>query len=465
MLGDIEELIQIRKLLADHPRGMSITDLSRDLGMHRTTIAKYLDGLQMKGEVDLRIVSTAKVYHLTTRIPSSAIVAFTRDPYLLITYRMVISAANNGICEIFNLKEDPTGLQISDPKLSVLMQEAVTTRIKRAIQGQKDNLDLTITIRGIVHWLDLSIIPAVCEDGRPGCAIIYRDETRFRDAVNQAEICTRETESLASDQNEFIFRTRLDGVLTYVNDAFCRRMKKKRDELIGFPYDPVISHEDLERLGRLKSDLTQQNPIAKITFKVIQQDGMIAWEEWQYRKIFTQAGIPGRIQAIGIDISERKHLEDQLLIYHANFEEMITQRTREMQAANQELMAEIARREKLERELLIIRFVFDQASDSILLFDRTGAIYRANETACKLLGYTSEEIHRITVFDINPEISPDLWLEMWKLPKEEEEPFRVRSVHRRHDGKIIPVEISRKFITAGPLSLFCSIAREVAGSM
>ena len=160
-----------------------------------------------------------------------------------------------------------------------------------------------------------------------------------------------------------------------VNDAFCRRMERKRDELLGFPYEPVISHEDLDRLEKVRSDLTIKNPTAKIAFKTIQPDGMVTWEEWQYRGIFTSNGTLGSIQAIGTDISELKHLEEQLEIYHANFEAVIKQRTREMRAANQDLMSEITRREKLERELLIIRFVFDQASDSILLFDRTGAVY------------------------------------------------------------------------------------------
>ncbi|WP_319580007.1 PAS domain S-box protein [uncultured Methanospirillum sp.] len=463
MIGDLEELIRIREQLVEHPRGMSITDLSQVLGMHRTTVAKYLDGMQMKGEVDLRIVSTAKVYHLSNRIPSSALAVYTPDPYILITCRMVVGAAKNGICELFGLSDDPTGKQITDPDLNLLMQDEITSKIKKAIQGQKENLELSLTIRGSPRWFEIAIMPVVCEDGRPGSAIIFRDETGTRDAIHQAEICRAEAETLSSDQNEFIFRSRPDGTLTYVNDAFCRRMDRKRDELVGFSYEPVISHEDLERLDRLRSDLTPKTPVAKIAFKTIQPDGMVAWEEWQYRGIFTNSGALGSIQAIGTDISERKHLEEQLQIYHANFEAVIKQRTREMRAANQDLMAEITRREKLERELLIIRFVFDQASDSILLFDITGAVYRANETACKLLGYSREEIQQITVYDINPEITLQTWQEMWEMPREDEETFRVRSVHRRQDGEIIPVEISRKFITAGPLSLFCSIAREIVG--
>jgi hypothetical protein len=37
----------------------------------------------------------------------------------------------------------------------------------------------------------------------------------------------------------------------------------------------------------------------------------------------------------------------------------------------------------------------------------------------------------------------------------------VISTHVRKDGTIIPVEVSRTFFTAGPMTLFCSIAREI----
>jgi PAS domain S-box-containing protein len=239
-------------------------------------------------------------------------------------------------------------------------------------------------------------------------------------------------------------------------------MERKKEDLLGFPYEPVISHEDLDRLSRMRLEINPKKPSFHIQFKAIQPDGMVSWEEWHYRGIFSTDETFVGFQAIGNDISERKHLEEQLQTYHTNFESIVKQRTREMRSANQDLMSEIARREKLERELLIIRFVFDQASDSILLFDKSGSLYRANETACKLLGYTVSEIQNITVFRVNPEITPEIWQEMWDTQGgEEEETSRVLSVHRKQDGEIIPVEISRKFISAGPISLFCSIARQI----
>lgn len=460
MIGDFEEIRRIRDLLGEQPRGMSITEISRDLGLHRTTVAKYLDALQMKGEVDLRIMSTAKMYHLATRIPTSSLAIFSREPYLLISCRNMVTLAANGVAEILGIRDELTGRTFADPVLAILNQENIPEKVKRAIQGAESASDLMIIVQGMRRWLKIATLPVVCDDGRPGCAIICQDDTRFQEALLKAELSAGEVEALASDQTEFMFRSRPDGILTFVNDAFCRRLERKKEELVGFPYEPVISHEDLERLSRMRAAITQKNPTGKISFKAIQPDGMVSYEEWLYRGIFSSSGILAGLQAVGRDVSEIKHLEEQLETYHTNFEMVLKQRTREMRSANQDLMGEIARREKLERELLIIRFVFDQASDSILLFNENGTMYRANETACKLLGYSHDEIQKISVFQVNPEITPEIWEQMWGKREEAENTIMVRSVHRRQNGEIIPVEVSRKFITAGPLSLFCSIARQ-----
>lgn len=262
------------------------------------------------------------------------------------------------------------------------------------------------------------------------------------------------------DMNDFIFRIRRDGILTYVNEVFCRRMEKREDELIGFPFEPIITAEETSRLQTLKSEIVTSDPLKTIELQTILPDGMVCREEWKIRGIFSISGRLIEYQVIGRDISHIKNLEEQLAAYHTHTEARISQRTREMQIANKNLIAEISRREVIERELLIIQFVFDQASDSIILFTRTGEVYRANETGCNLLGYKKDEIMKKTVFEISPEITPMIWEKMWSDSNTLTDSVRALSIHRRKDGSIIPVELSRKFIRLPTISLFCSIARK-----
>ena len=460
MIGDYEEITTIKDLLRASPQGLSITDISRQLHLHRTTVAKYLDMLQMKGDVDLRIMGTSKVYHLSNRVPASVIRGFYIGPFILFTTRITVKEYSPELAD-YGIVGDITEKELTDTELAPLYDDSMPELCRRAVLGTPAEIQITTPDKKNQRDLKIRIIPIVFDDGRAGCAFLIDDVTDLTIARREVEICEKELKIVSEDLNEFVFRCTPDGILKRVNHPFCVRMDRKPEELIGFPYEPVISREDLERLTKMKQQISPKNPTQTIAFKAIQPDGMMAYEEWTYRGIFTEDGRLSGYLAVGHDISREKHLEEQLNTFHASFEALVKQRTKEMRQANQDLMKEIARRERIERELLIIEAAFNHASDSILLFERSGHLWRANETSCRLLGYTKEEIAAISVFDINQEITPGIWDEMWEQAEDEPGISRVISTHVRKDGTIIPVEVSRTFFTAGPMTLFCSIAREI----
>lgn len=461
MIGDYEEIRTIKELLYGTSTGLSITDISRELHLHRTTAAKYLDMLQMKGDVELRIMGTSKIYHPANRVPAAVIHNFYDGSYILFTARLIVKEYSSDISEVCGIMEDLTGKNLTDPILSPIVNEKNSGMCKQAVLGTPGSADIAITNKKFHKNLHVRIMPVVFDDGKAGCAFLIKDVTGLTLAMQEIEICEKELRIVSEDLTEFVFRCTPDGILKRVNHPFCARMERKPEELLGFVYEPVISHEDLEQLSRMKQKITPASPSQVISFKAIQPDGMVAYEEWTYRGIFFGDGTLSGYLAVGRDISKQQHLEEQLNTFHASFEALVKQRTKEMRQANQDLMKEMARRERIERELLIIESAFNHASDSILLFTRSGDLWRANETSCRLLGYSMEEIKDISVFDINTEITPDIWEEMWENAKQESGISRVISTHVRKNGEIIPVEVSRTFFKAGSVTLFCSIAREL----
>jgi PAS domain S-box-containing protein len=405
-------------------------------------------------------MGTSKVYHPAKRLPASVIETFYDGPYILFSSRLMVRAYAPEVAT-FGVEGDIIDVGLTDAALSAIFHESMPDLCKRAVLGTPGSVDLTTSDKKNQKNLRIRIIPVVFDDGRAGCAFLIQDRTDLALAQQEVEICEKELKIVSEDVSEFVFRCTPDGILKRVNLPFCQRMERKPEELIGFAYEPVISHEDLERLAKMKQEITPSTPSQTIAFKAIQPDGMVAYEEWTYRGIFNEKGTLLGYIAVGRDISREKHLEEQLRTFHASFEALVKQRTKEMRQANQDLMKEIARRERIERELLIIEAAFHHASDSILLFERSGKLWRANETSCRLLGYTQEEINGITVFDINHEITQDIWEDMWEKAEYEPGISRVISTHVRKDGTVIPVEVSRTFFTAGPMTLFCSIAREI----
>jgi PAS domain S-box-containing protein len=61
-----------------------------------------------------------------------------------------------------------------------------------------------------------------------------------------------------------------------------------------------------------------------------------------------------------------------------------------------------------------------------------------NQNACDSLGYTREELMSLTLFDVNPTLTPEIWGTL--LAVGPFNPTSVRTLHRRKDGTVFPVE-------------------------
>jgi PAS domain S-box-containing protein len=106
---------------------------------------------------------------------------------------------------------------------------------------------------------------------------------------------------------------------------------------------------------------------------------------------------------------------------------------------------EIAERKQAEEVLHLARFCIDKAGIGIYQSDENGTIFNVNEYACSNLGYSRDELCSLTIFDIDPEITPERMLALKELV--DETGFATHySTHRRKEGSTFPVEITANII-------------------
>lgn len=101
---------------------------------------------------------------------------------------------------------------------------------------------------------------------------------------------------------------------------------------------------------------------------------------------------------------------------------------------------------KSESELKMFRTLLDNSSDAIEVLEPSSMRFLdVNDTECRILGYTHEEMLSMTVFDIDPvfEVESVKGMEE-RLSKSGSANFET--MHRRKDGSIFPVEVSTKLI-------------------
>jgi PAS domain S-box-containing protein len=104
------------------------------------------------------------------------------------------------------------------------------------------------------------------------------------------------------------------------------------------------------------------------------------------------------------------------------------------------VLVDITDRRKMEEALHLTQFCLDKASIGIFRFDSEAKILAVNEQACASLGYTQEELCRMTVFDIDPGFNPEIWpAHIQSLREAGTRKIETRYQHK--NGHILPVEI------------------------
>ncbi|NLI33985.1 MAG: PAS domain S-box protein, partial [Deltaproteobacteria bacterium] len=141
----------------------------------------------------------------------------------------------------------------------------------------------------------------------------------------------------------------------------------------------------------------------------------------------------------------------------------ITELARKRVLSSARIIGEIVARKQAEHALRQseekFRALFDNAMDAIVLHDLEGHTIELNREAYERLGYTREEILKMTPDEIDarggtlPELIESLRREGRHL---------FESVHRRRDGTEIPVEVSVRLFELAGKQLVLSVSRDIS---
>ncbi len=118
--------------------------------------------------------------------------------------------------------------------------------------------------------------------------------------------------SIIEDQTQAIIRYKPEGILTFVNDSFCRMLRRKRESLLGLSLYTLVAPENIAEVRKKVEGLTKENPLGIDERKTILPDGSVSWQQWTDRAIYNNEGELIEYQAEGVDITGRKNAEANL---------------------------------------------------------------------------------------------------------------------------------------------------------
>ncbi len=217
-----------------------------------------------------------------------------------------------------------------------------------------------------------------------------------------------------------------DNKFVYVNDAGCRALGYRREELIGMSVSDVNLKATSERM--------------KSVWEKLRKEGFFSAESMHRRRDGSE--FPVEIMSTYVQFGGKE--------YNCGFARDITERKR----------AEKNLRESEAR----YRTLFEQAGDYVMVLemgtDNMLSIADMNEAALRAHGYSREEILGQPISFIDPEASPE------KIGERKSRggpgiSLLLNVRHRRKDGTLFDVEANTQMVQIGGKHLIISVERDI----
>ena len=174
------------------PRALSISAISRELGLHRSAIAKYLEMLELIGEVDMSPFGRSKLYTISEGVPYAPLLDIYADAAVLLDYRGCIEMANKKFLLMFDIPQDGniTGLNIAALQLDTFCVPSIQKNIRRMLNGSPYESEIQYIQKSTKQVFDFRFIPTVSNKGSTGFLVSISDityQTRRQDELRILE--------------------------------------------------------------------------------------------------------------------------------------------------------------------------------------------------------------------------------------------------------------------------------------
>ena len=129
--------------------------------------------------------------------------------------------------------------------------------------------------------------------------------------------------------------------------------------------------------------------------------------------------------------------------------------------ARRRRIAQLRAEEALRQSAVEFQTLFNTANDIILIVDLYGRVLEANEAACRRLGYTREDLLRLTIAELDtPEYVALLPRRMAELTVHGE--LVCETVYRRRDGSELPLELNCRLFDYRQAQCTLVVARDIS---
>ncbi len=382
---DIKTVLWNSSNIFDKEGNKIVATIAQDITRHRRTEEALRD-------------SEAKFRTMVAQSPDGIFITDLSGAFL---------SVNKAMCDLLKYSEEELlSLNIWDivPKEYLPVHKA---RLADIIKGKSINKAVEYEVKGkdgIVHFVEVLSTPFYKKEKIIGAQSIARDITerkRAEEKLRESEERFRHSFDYSASASCIIST---EGKFQKINKAFCEMTGYEKDELKNLTFTAITHPDDISiGLYQIKQMLDGKNVTVSFEKRYIRKDKRIIWCHISSSLVRNANHQPQFFISQIIDITESKQKEESLRLF---------------------------------------RTLLDKSNDAIELIDlATGRFIDVNEKACTDLGYSRSELLSMSVFDIDPNQTPQNY-QSTVSEFDQSKPIIIESVHRRKDGSTFPVEVN-----------------------
>lgn len=252
---------------------------------------------------------------------------------------------------------------------------------------------------GEIYWVSTSIRPITDAKGAIAHYLSIQDDITERRRKEREFRLTQFSLEHCSDAVEWVDS---EGRLVYVNQAECDALGRSREEILSLSIpdiDPLVSKETWASF-----------------WSELKTAGGMNFESQRKSK---QQIFPVQVTATYLPFDGQEYCFS--------------------------LVSDITERKRAERELRMMKFSLENASDAGFWVDPKARIIYANGAACRSLGYSREELVTLSIPDIDPLFPRATWDSFWEKNKARGT-LTFETQHKSKDGRVFPVEVTTNYL-------------------
>jgi PAS domain S-box-containing protein len=196
---------------------------------------------------------------------------------------------------------------------------------------------------GTYYWVDTTIVPFLDAHGKSYQYIAIRHDITERKRVEEElrnSLKDVTDIKFALDQSTIVAITNKQGIITYVNEAFCKISKYSEQELLGQNHRIINSGHHPHQFFIDMWKTIASGSVWKNEIKNRAKDGTYYWVDTTIVPFLDANGKSYQYIAIRHDITERKRIEEENLKLTNELEKRVIERTTQLaqlEAMNKEL--------------------------------------------------------------------------------------------------------------------------------